>query len=168
MRRLQSFPSKGGANSMARWWQVRNPLRLAYNYALVALSRHCKLISVRNWLLRRTGMKVGRGVSIAPDVSFDFFFPDKIEIGEGAVIGYQSLIVAHEFLVGEYRVGPTVIGPYALVGARAVVLAGVRIGEQAQVGSMSLVHSDIPPLCMAAGVPAKVVKKLAGRPHPGC
>ncbi len=144
---------------MQRWWKVRHPLRLAYNYTLIAISKRCKLLSVRNWLLRCTGMKVGRGVSIAPDVSFDFFFPEKIEIGEGALIGYQALIVAHEFLVDEYRVGPVVIGPHAMVGARAVVLAGVRIGDGASVGAMSLVHDDIPAGCLAVGVPARVIKK---------
>lgn len=160
MRRLQTFPSKGGSNSLDRWWQVRHPLRVYFNWFVIRLSKFCPSLRLKNGLLRLTGMKIGKGARIAAEVSFDFFFPELIEIGEGAIIGYQALIVAHEFLVDEYRIGPVVIGKGALVGARAVVLAGVRIGEGAEVGAMSLVHSDIPAFTLAGGVPARMIKKL--------
>lgn len=47
----------------------------------------------------------------------------------------------------------------ALVGANSVVLAGVTIGRGAQVGAGSVVTKDVPPLSIAVGNPAKVIKQ---------
>lgn len=43
------------------------------------------------------------------------------------------------------------------VGAGAVILGAVRLGENAQVGANAVVLSDVPPGSLAVGVPAKVV-----------
>ena len=40
-----------------------------------------------------------------------------------------------------------------------MILPGVTIGENAIVGAFSFVNSDIPPDVLAAGVPAKVIKR---------
>lgn len=39
-----------------------------------------------------------------------------------------------------------------------IVLKGVTIGEGAVVAASSLVNKDVPPHCLVAGVPAKVMK----------
>lgn len=45
------------------------------------------------------------------------------------------------------------------IGANAVILKGVTLGNHSIVGTGSLVTSDIPDNCIAAGIPAKVVKE---------
>lgn len=158
MRRLLYYPAPGRPNSLAYWWQVRNPLRTIFNFGVIQLSKYCPSLMLKNVLLRLTGMRIGGGARISPDVTFDYFFPELIEIGDGAVIGFQSLIVTHEFLVDEYRTGKTLIGARALVGARSTVLAGVSVGAGAQVGAMSLVNADVPSGALVGGVPAKIIK----------
>jgi acetyltransferase-like isoleucine patch superfamily enzyme len=54
----------------------------------------------------------------------------------------------------------TVIEEDAHIGANAVVLAGVRIGKRSQVGAGSVVTKDIPPFSIAAGNPARVIKRF--------
>ena len=44
-----------------------------------------------------------------------------------------------------------------LLGAGATVLGNVVIGEGSQVGAGTLVISDLPPHCVAVGVPAKII-----------
>ena len=39
-----------------------------------------------------------------------------------------------------------------------MIMPGVTVGENAVVGAMSFVNCDIPDNCVAAGVPAKVIK----------
>jgi acetyltransferase-like isoleucine patch superfamily enzyme len=56
--------------------------------------------------------------------------------------------------------GAVSIGNGAWVGARVTILAGVTIGEYAVIGAGAVVTRDVPPRCLAAGVPAKVLKQL--------
>ena len=55
---------------------------------------------------------------------------------------------------------PTVIDDEAHVGANSVVLAGVTIGRNCQIGAGSVVTKDIPPYSVAVGNPARVIKQF--------
>lgn len=46
------------------------------------------------------------------------------------------------------------------IGAHSVILPGVVVGENSKVGAFSLVKEDIPDGVIAAGQPAKVIKKI--------
>jgi acetyltransferase-like isoleucine patch superfamily enzyme len=41
-----------------------------------------------------------------------------------------------------------------------IVIQGVEIGEMSVIGTGAVVNKSIPSHCLAAGVPAKVIKKL--------
>ncbi len=161
MRKLTSIPKAraGDANSLVGWRHVRNPLRVYFNFCIIKLGSYSPSLRLKNALYRLTGMKIGHGARIAPGVMLDFFWPELIQIGEGALIGYGATVLAHEFLADECRTGPVRIAKKALIGANSTVLAGVCIGESAQVSAMSLVNSDLPGHCLAGGVPAKVIRK---------
>ena len=60
-------------------------------------------------------------------------FPEKISIGENSVIGYNTTILAHEYLIKEYRLGEVRIGENVLIGANTTILPGVTIGDGAVV-----------------------------------
>ena len=55
---------------------------------------------------------------------------------------------------------PVVIEDDVWIGEFVSVLAGVRIGKGAIIGTMSTVTKDIPPYCIAVGSPARVIKKF--------
>lgn len=46
------------------------------------------------------------------------------------------------------------------IGARVTICPGVTIGEGAIVGAGAVVTKDVPPRTVAAGVPAKIIKKI--------
>lgn len=52
----------------------------------------------------------------------------------------------------------TVIGNDVWVGKRAIIKAGVSIGDGAVVGAGAVVTKDVPPYAVVAGVPAKIIK----------
>lgn len=53
---------------------------------------------------------------------------------------------------------PIVIEDHVWIGMNVIVLKGVTIGEGAVVAAGSVVNKDVPPHCLVAGVPARVVK----------
>jgi acetyltransferase-like isoleucine patch superfamily enzyme len=56
--------------------------------------------------------------------------------------------------------GPTRIGDNCWLGANVVVTSGVSIGERCVIGANSVVTSDVEPFSMAAGVPARVLRRI--------
>ncbi len=58
---------------------------------------------------------------------------------------------------GALEFAPVAIGDGSDLGCNAVVLPGVTVGQGVQVGAGAVVTSDLPDLCVAAGVPARVV-----------
>ena len=69
--------------------------------------------------------------------------------------------VGNKHKLAEYEIPDTkltIIGADVWVGARATIVAGVRIGIGAVIGTGSVVTHDVPPYSIVAGVPAKVVR----------
>jgi galactoside O-acetyltransferase len=56
------------------------------------------------------------------------------------------------------RVAPTIVEDEAWIGAHVTVLPGVRIGKGAIVGAGSVVTRDLPPMSVAVGAPARVIR----------
>jgi len=92
-----------------------------------------------------------------------------IVIGETAVVG-DNVSMLHHVTLGGSGTGsgarhPT-IGNGVLLGAGVSVLGPVLIGHCTKVGAGSVVVSNMPPHCVAVGVPAKVVKILSEDAEP--
>lgn len=60
-----------------------------------------------------------------------------------------------------YSKGPVVIRNNVWIGDKATMLPNVEIGEDAIIAANSVVTRNIPAFCIAAGVPAKVIKNLS-------
>ena len=55
---------------------------------------------------------------------------------------------------------PVIIGNDIWIGANAVLLPGVSIGDHSVVAAGAVVTKDVPPHSLVAGVPAKIIKKI--------
>ena len=153
--RLTRHPTPGRSNSLRGWTDAKPVPRVVLNYLLVLVVRIAPSLRVRNWALRRLGVTVGAGVSWGLEATPDVFWPELITLGDDVVIGYDSVVLCHEFLQDEYRTGAVDVGDRAMIGAKAVVLPGVRIGADAEVAANSLVTRDVPAGTTVAGVPAQ-------------
>ena len=56
--------------------------------------------------------------------------------------------------------GPVIIEDNVWIGDKATVLPGVTIGKGAIVAANAVVTKDVPPYCIVAGIPAKIVKEI--------
>ena len=94
---------------------------------------------------------------------------DKIEIGNNSTLAYGVTILTSANPNGPYNklsklypaiTAPVLIGNDVWVGANAIILPGVTIGNYSVIGAGSVVTKDVPEGVLAAGNPAVIKKKL--------
>ena len=92
-----------------------------------------------------------------------------VEIGNNVNLAQGITVTAlnHNFSDTNKRIdeqgvstNPVTIEDDVWVGANAVILPGVTIGEHCVVAAGAIVTKDVPPHSLVAGVPAKVIKKI--------
>lgn len=157
-RRLTELPNHGPLNALQYWPKLVHPLRVVWNFLCIYLAKYSPSLKLKCFLYRLTGAKIGRNVSFGLAVVLDVFYPHLITVDDNVVIGYNSVILCHEFLVKGARIGPVHIQRDVMIGANSTILAGVTIGEGATVSAMSLVNKDLPPRSFAGGVPVQVLR----------
>jgi acetyltransferase-like isoleucine patch superfamily enzyme len=105
---------------------------------------------------------------------------NSIVVGKHVNIGGNVRIYDHDFHALDYRArrepqqdmthcksSPVVIGDDVFIGANAIILKGVRIGDRTVIGAGSVVTlREIPPDSLVAGNPARVIRNLAGDGKP--
>jgi acetyltransferase-like isoleucine patch superfamily enzyme len=157
MRKTTRYPVEG-ANSLWHVYKTVPFWKVVKNFIVIQMARYTPFLGMKNWLYRTfLGLKIGEQTSFALMVMLDVMFPEKISVGRNTVIGYNTTILAHEYLIKEYRLGPVVIGSEVMIGANSTILPGITIGDGAIVSAGTLVHKDVPPGCFVGGNPMKVI-----------
>ncbi|WML46007.1 acyltransferase [Neobacillus sp. PS3-40] len=157
MRKTTRFPVEG-ANSLWHVYKTVPFWKVVRNFAVIQLARYTPFLGMKNWLYRNfLGMKVGEHTSFALMVMLDVMFPEKISVGRNTVIGYNTTILAHEYLIKEYRLGPIEIGNEVMIGANSTILPGITIGDGAIISAGTLVHKDVQPGTFVGGNPMKLI-----------
>jgi maltose O-acetyltransferase len=92
---------------------------------------------------------------------------DRIDIGDDVALAQQVLILTqtHELAdplrrAGALTAAPVTIGRGCWIGARAVILPGVTVGDGAVVAAGAVVTHDVPPHTLVGGVPAREIRQL--------
>lgn len=142
---------------MHQWSAVGGFFRVAFNFIVITISRYIPWLGVKNAMYRMLGMRVGADVAFGLMAMPDVFFPNLISIGDNSLVGYNTTILTHEFLINEWRIGPVEIGKNVMIGANCTILPGVTIGDGAVIGAHSLVNRDVPAGAKVAGVPARII-----------
>jgi len=161
--RLTITPSVGAYNSLVYWYKTVSAFKATRNGFVIMIARHVPSLAFKRWLYRSIGMKVGNHVSFAWHVTPDLFFPELIQVGDNTIIGYNTTILAHEYLLHEWRMGPVQIGANVTIGANCTILPGVVIGDGATISAMSLVNKDVSAGAIVGGVPIRPLS-LSNRP----
>lgn len=150
-----------GANPLWQLYKTVSFWKVMKNFTVIQMARYCPILSWKNWLYRTfLRMEIGSQSAVALMVMMDIMFPERIKIGDDCVIGYNTTILAHEYLVDEYRLGDVRIGSKVLVGANCTILPGVTIGDGAIVAAGTVVHKDVPARTFVGGNPMQIIKEL--------
>lgn len=135
---------------------------------------------IRHGHMRLMGLKLGRHSSLLRNVRF--IYPSHITIGNHSIINtlcqldgrvYHIYIgdnvdIAQETNIWtlehdphndyyEVKGGDVYIDDYAWIASRVTILPGVHIGRGAIVAAGAVVTTDVPPMTIVGGVPAKII-----------
>jgi acetyltransferase-like isoleucine patch superfamily enzyme len=135
-------------------------------------------------------LEVGAEVLLEPGVWITAPGDARVRIGAGSFLNLGVMIAAQELVeIGEHCMlangcfvsdanhrhddphkpitwqgfeskGPTRIGDNCWLGANVVVTSGVSIGERCVIGANSVVTRDVEPFTVAAGIPARAIKRV--------
>lgn len=88
-----------------------------------------------------------------------------ITIGDGTLIGHNTTIVTlnHDLdpkFRNNIKPKPVIIGKNLWIGSDCTILPGVEIEDGAIIGAGSVVTNNIPRNCIAAGNPAKIIRRI--------
>lgn len=152
---------------------------LDFKLMLLTLVGYVPSHTFRNFCYRLAGIKIGRGSTI--HMWARFFQPKNISIGEDTIIGdhcfldgrtslkigshtaiaSQVLIYNSEHDIHSEDFRPieqsVEIGDYCFIGARAILLPGIKISDGAVVASGAVVTKNVAAMTIAGGIPAKKI-----------
>jgi len=123
-------------------------------------------------ILRPAGVFIGDGVYLGRNVLLDAAGDGTIHLGDKSIVGAYTAMFAnnHSFMdlnkpiiEQGYIPGKIFIGDNCWIGSHVVILRTVTIGHGSVVGAGSVVTKDIPPMSIAAGNPAKVIRSRDGK-----
>ena len=126
-------------------------------------------------------MDVNGNLSVGSGSDIRVFKNARLEIGSGYINGYSQIVCAkkirigkdvaiarevvirdtdaHDILYEGYQKEKEVnIGNHVWIGAKAMIMKGVTIGDGAIIAAGAIVTKDVPARSLVAGVPAKVIK----------
>jgi serine acetyltransferase len=150
---LKVWPLATGEYSMDSsafgYWKV---LTIVYRLGQGALSPFTPVF-VKPLVARLFGAQIGSNVALGGTIDDPYF----ISIGEGAVLGNNSLLSGNVIAGGKITLGKVKIGAGATVGVNSVVLPGTEVGDGALLvgGSMVLAGTKVPPGETWRGNPAR-------------
>lgn len=150
---------------------------------LVQMNNSSDPAEIRTLLSRITGSEIDESVAVFTPlyinygkhtrigknvfINFDCTFLDLggITIEDGVLIapGVSLLSEGHPVSPGERHAlipAPIHIKKNAWIGARATILQGVTIGENAVVAAGAVVSKDVPDNAIVGGIPAKIIKSI--------
>lgn len=114
-------------------------------------------VPMTRWMYKALGCRIGEN-SYSSGTILDAHL---VEVGDNTLLGESSLLIPHVIEGNHFGYFPIKIGSNVTIGARAILLGDVVIGNGAQIGAASLVTkgSRIGPNEVWAGVPARRLSK---------
>lgn len=152
---------------------------LDFKLYILTLIANIPLHTLRNLIYKISGIKIGKGSTV--HMWLRLYQPKNIIIGEDTIIGDNCFLDGrallkignhtsiasrvliynseHDINAEDFRAieAPVEIGDYVFIGARAIILPGVKIGKGAVVASGAVVTKDVAPMTIVGGVPAKFI-----------
>ena len=152
----------GVAGESPNPYRKERPLRGAMNRLLQIAALYAPgFKSVRVWLHRMRGVRIGHNVAIGTSALIETARPELVWIGDNVAVGIRCVILGHfsdSIDRSRRHIGPTVrICDNVYIGPNVTILPNVTIGEGSVITAGSVVNKSVPPSTMVQGNPARPV-----------
>jgi len=115
------------------------------------------VLKIRYFFLKNIyGMDISKSALISYRAKLDKTHPKGIHISDESYIASGAIVFSHDF--SRDLKTDTFIGKKCFIGANAIIMPGIKIGDEVIVGAGSVVTKNVPSNCIVAGNPAKVLK----------
>lgn len=124
--------------------------------------------TVRIAMYRKAGIRIGKVRAFGTGIWLDINLKNMISIEDDVHLAGYIRVLSHSFILFQYEkegISPVIIKKGAAIGVNVLILPGVIIGENSVVGAGSVVTNNIPPNCLAVGVPAEPVRYFTPNNH---
>jgi acetyltransferase-like isoleucine patch superfamily enzyme len=169
---IKKYLKKLYLKQVAKKWKIDSPHPLKIDGEIPDIQNQGRLVIGQNVSFRsyRLGQRVRVLTNATLHIGDKCFLNDavticsskNIYIGKHTKIGDQVHIYDTDFHevtpTSGVRQEPVHIGDNVWIGAKSMVLAGSRIGDNTVIAAGSIVTGEIPANCVAAGAPAKALK----------
>ena len=123
-----------------------------------------KLLWLQRWINharvavynRFWGMNVDPTARISLSAKLDRTYPKGVHIHARTWVAFGATILTHDRTRGIHT--DTVVEENCFIGARSIVLPGVRIGHNSIVAAGAVVTKNVPPRSIVAGNPAQIIR----------
>ena len=167
-RDARRFPFDATVNGLGSSLLLPIGFRIAL-YRLAGISVPFEVVVESGAYIRSSKLSMGCGSTINHGCTIEN--DERVSIGRNCGIGIrvQFITTTHDFSDPSVRAGvgsarPIVVGDGVWIGSGAIVLAGVTIGDGCVIAAGAVVNRDCEPHCLYAGVPARLIRELPGRP----
>ncbi len=120
----------------------------------------------RLYLVKIYGMDLHPTCSLSLKAILDRTHPRGVHVGAYSYVAFDAVIFTHDMTRGLRT--DTYIGERCFIGARSIIMPGICVGDGSIVGAGSVVTRDVPPGCIVAGNPAKVLRSGIRTTRGGC
>jgi acetyltransferase-like isoleucine patch superfamily enzyme len=101
-------------------------------------------------------MDISPKARISYGAKLDKTYPRGIHVNEDSYVASGAIIFSHDF--SRNLKTHTYIGKRCFIGANAIIMPGIIVGDETIVGSGAIVTKDVPSNTIVAGNPAKILK----------
>ena len=134
---------------------ITSRVRLILRIIVATVARWIPISTVKTFIYRRLGVRIGRDVFISPGALLDPCYPELIELNDGCFLGAECRLVTHEYTASNFRIGRVRVGAGSVIGAFSVIRSSVSVGRAVTTGLGSVVMSDVPDGRSVVGNPAR-------------
>ncbi|WP_297905633.1 acyltransferase [uncultured Parabacteroides sp.] len=126
---------------------------------ILSIRGRLRLIAIKAkyyWFTKIYGMDIHPNARISFGARLDKVNPKGVHIGEDTFVASGAIVFSHDFARKLHA--DTYVGKCCFIGVNAIIMAGVKIGDECIIGAGTIITKNVPSNSIVVGNPAHVIR----------